>query len=303
MPQWVWRSVYGRGPTGPTVQSPFPSKFREHFDTGPNGEMFRRVEPRGNQPLMRSTAMTVRAVCANCNNGWMAKLETEAKPILTRINADRRWSLSPSDVSVVRRWAIKTALMLERADLEYVLATPDMYRAIAGGVAPPGNWYVGLCQAHQEVEFRLTSSPVIQALQMENDQGGWEDAGTTVYAMQHIVVPWRAFFIVRYTPFAIHRSTRLDHELKFMPGGVPLTLVEGKARNSWALSDLPVMTREHIDQLTYWGHGRTKRGGLHLGLGRDGKSPVIYNLPKAYASMARSGEFRAQGVDRFKFRL
>ena len=54
-------------------------------------------------------AWTVRDVCAECNNGWMADLE--GKPILTPLIKDQARPLSLPDMMVIATWATKTVLV------------------------------------------------------------------------------------------------------------------------------------------------------------------------------------------------
>jgi hypothetical protein len=58
---------------------------------------------------------TVRDVCAACNNGWMADLETEAQPILTPLIEDRAGPLTLPQMAVAATWATKTVLVAGRA--------------------------------------------------------------------------------------------------------------------------------------------------------------------------------------------
>jgi hypothetical protein len=57
----------------------------------------------------------VRDVCATCNNGWMADLETQAQPILTPLMQDQPRPLTLPDMMVAAVWATKTALVAGRA--------------------------------------------------------------------------------------------------------------------------------------------------------------------------------------------
>jgi hypothetical protein len=63
-----------------------------------------------NQPAY---SWTVRAVCAPCNNGWMAELEERARDLLTPMLAGRGRRLHAGGQQTLATWALKTALMLE----------------------------------------------------------------------------------------------------------------------------------------------------------------------------------------------
>ena len=54
-----------------------------------------------------------RYVCANCNHGWLATLEGQAKPIVTRMLNGTAIVLSDADQRTLAVWAVKTAAMLD----------------------------------------------------------------------------------------------------------------------------------------------------------------------------------------------
>jgi hypothetical protein len=56
----------------------------------------------------------VKNVCANCNGGWMSRLEDHARPfILGLLNQQTALrDLLPESRLVVSRWAVKTAFMI-----------------------------------------------------------------------------------------------------------------------------------------------------------------------------------------------
>jgi hypothetical protein len=72
---------------------------------------------RGNDPPRvwkgPAASVTVRAVCAACNNGWMSKLETAAKPLLVRMIRGQRTPLDQPAQRTLAAWALKQAMMLD----------------------------------------------------------------------------------------------------------------------------------------------------------------------------------------------
>jgi len=56
-------------------------------------------------------------VCYDCNNGWMQRLESKARPILTELIEGTRslFSISADERFLVARWAAKTAYALSHA--------------------------------------------------------------------------------------------------------------------------------------------------------------------------------------------
>src|SRR4051812_47707066 len=62
----------------------------------------------------RGLDFTVRAVCAQCNGGWMSRLEGEARPILEPLMTSRELRpLMKDEQLAVGRWATKTAMMMD----------------------------------------------------------------------------------------------------------------------------------------------------------------------------------------------
>jgi hypothetical protein len=59
----------------------------------------------------------VNNVCAACNNGWMSRLEKQAKPLLLKLmnEVGSVGSLTPNEKMTVSRWLMKTAFMISSA--------------------------------------------------------------------------------------------------------------------------------------------------------------------------------------------
>jgi hypothetical protein len=56
---------------------------------------------------------TVKAVCAECNNGWMSRLEGSAKPMLLSMLEGRGRALHRDGQRTLAAWGLKTAMMVE----------------------------------------------------------------------------------------------------------------------------------------------------------------------------------------------
>lgn len=54
-------------------------------------------------------------ICAKCNNGWMAKLETSVKPYLTSLIQGRGRDLYNEGRAIVSFWLLKTIMMIDLA--------------------------------------------------------------------------------------------------------------------------------------------------------------------------------------------
>jgi hypothetical protein len=70
---------------------------------------------------------TVRAVCDDCNHGWLSQLEAVAKPVLTPLILGQSRELSIDDQRLLAAWACKTALVA-------MLSSSDGQRAHGYGV-------------------------------------------------------------------------------------------------------------------------------------------------------------------------
>src|SRR5687767_8144021 len=84
-------------------------------------------------------------VCKSCNIGWMNKLERQAQPILTLLieNPKGLQTLSKDERTIVSRWTLKTAAVLNRASTYgnpwdgIARFVPDEHlRALRGGTMP-----------------------------------------------------------------------------------------------------------------------------------------------------------------------
>lgn len=101
--------------------------------------------------------VVVRAVCANCNNGWMSSLETRAKDVIGPMLSDQRVSLDPSDQALVATWATKTLLMLGCATLDPGdVASPSAYSWFFRHQAPLPGSHAWLCRYGGEGQWPLS---------------------------------------------------------------------------------------------------------------------------------------------------
>jgi hypothetical protein len=112
-------------------------------------------------------------VCYDCNHGWMASLEVEAKPILCHLIARTQQfeTLSENDRLIVARWTLKTAAVLNRCSTygnpadEEAHPVPDRHmRILASGIVPPDVLVLGAGyqsnKAFDFLQFGTWTSPV-----------------------------------------------------------------------------------------------------------------------------------------------
>lgn len=99
-----------------------------------------------NSRRMDLDSLVLGTVCANCNNGWMSRLENEVKPILQlfTVAGVSRTMLERTQAKVMASWALKTAITLNRSSNYRRLFTPqDLHNLMVTG-APGLGHYVDL---------------------------------------------------------------------------------------------------------------------------------------------------------------
>jgi hypothetical protein len=96
------------------------------------------------------TQLRLNAVCEHCNSGWMNRLETTARPVLSNLSMGQRQRVGTSIARVLARWAVKTAMVREHVENEsrHVFnAVARKELATAGRL--PGKAWVWIAQAEQ----------------------------------------------------------------------------------------------------------------------------------------------------------
>ncbi|WP_331758780.1 hypothetical protein [Streptomyces anulatus] len=67
-------------------------------------------------PPQKLTGMTVKCVCAQCNNGWMSGLESAVKPFLVTLMLGKDpHRLDGADQVSMAAWTLKTMMMVEQS--------------------------------------------------------------------------------------------------------------------------------------------------------------------------------------------
>jgi hypothetical protein len=155
----------GRKPL--TGEHPWPDWFRSHFSAAKNESMiscrhtFRDVngtidrappeQSRTGSPISR---MTLKVVCARCNNGWMSQIQEAAKPILIRFLSE--WpQLDAREQRILSTWATMFTMVIDFDDMRYQ-AIPYRHRVtLRTTKRPPSDWSVFI--AHYTGLFWHTS--------------------------------------------------------------------------------------------------------------------------------------------------
>lgn len=73
----------------------------------------------GSWPI-KQPKLLVKWLCRSCNNGWMSRLESEAKPVIESILDDTLDNLDASAQMTLAVWAAKTAMVLEAVDSDRI---------------------------------------------------------------------------------------------------------------------------------------------------------------------------------------
>lgn len=130
------------GGTPVTNEHVFKEAFRERLNLRDHKREFtQRKRPDGPRttrpdPLF---GLEVRRVCADCNSGWMNRLDLSVQD----------WSIDPDDVTRTydptqfRRWAIKVAMMRTFADSSFGLPPNDFKRLMNGDDLAEWHVFVG----------------------------------------------------------------------------------------------------------------------------------------------------------------
>ena len=75
---------------------------------------------------MRSLDITA-SVCVTCNNRWLSVLEKDIQPVLGPLIEGKERTLAPDEQRLLATWAVKTALMLDLASGNPLIATGFYY--------------------------------------------------------------------------------------------------------------------------------------------------------------------------------
>lgn len=280
LPKWIWRGPDGKRTVSRVRAGQEPGGLQEmHLHSG-DGILGAYYAQRGH-PFVPPPARTVKSVCRRCNNGWMSTLEASFQALLKRMVSRPQWRLRPHEVTLLRRWAMKTAVLHEFTDAESRLADTDVLTALREEREPPGTWYVGLARAHSSLGEGLESCPVV--LKFSTEQGDSVAAVSErqmVCANHHLITVWGLAIVVRYSPCPIEAPARLDHDLRALPGGPPLALSPGIAGRTIQKRDLVMWTPDHARDSDAWFHALDERGGPQMvcrsdGIFRIAHSPLL----------------------------
>ena len=110
---------------------PEQARFRGHDQQvvlqPPSGARSRLVLPHREmrEPF---NAMTVKAVCGNCNSGWMSGIEEAGRPAISGLVRGEPQELEAADVKAIATWSVKTVLMAQLTGVEGIAALGSVYQ-------------------------------------------------------------------------------------------------------------------------------------------------------------------------------
>ncbi len=94
----------------------------------------------------------IRVVCRkHCNNGWMSRLESAVKPILTPMLLDESIVLSPDDQRTLAAWITMKLMVAEFTRPTDVVTRLDQRTSLMRSLIPPSGWtiWIGRRQARK----------------------------------------------------------------------------------------------------------------------------------------------------------
>lgn len=114
-----------------------------HAVTSPNGRRHGKLHRPGDVRSQR-----LRVVCSECNNGWMSRIQSKAKPAILSILNEGKFLSSAADREALAAWAVLFTLVYEQAEPSLINSTQEERRAFKESNGPPYGWTVYLCRTN-----------------------------------------------------------------------------------------------------------------------------------------------------------
>jgi hypothetical protein len=141
---------------GPTASRPsnehvFSKWLLKEFEPDASMPLYRRLDD-GTEKQTRTDikldSFRLKEVCESCNNGWMSKLEEDAKPIILALIRGQRElvALTDEERKIVAAWAGKTAIIESHAIGAECPVSGDFLKQVRTSTArTPGKFAVAAC--------------------------------------------------------------------------------------------------------------------------------------------------------------
>ena len=130
----------------PSKEHIWPEWMREHFPKmegqshNKDTHTSRWKTALGSKRIKRQghlSTLKIRAVCEECNNGWMSQLESETKPLLKSILQNQHVEITEAGQGTLARWIAVKTIVGEHAEPD-ICVTPetDRYLLRSQGIIP-----------------------------------------------------------------------------------------------------------------------------------------------------------------------
>lgn len=149
--------------------------------------------------------VTVRIVCASCNNGWMHDLERAFRALMLLTLHGVGITLSRPSQRVVALWGVKTWLMLERAFAHHRgggFAPDEFFQFLFEKRYVPGNvrvWLGTVDAVRTQISYLSTTAVL--------EPDGSETGGVAVFTIGNLLFH---IFVPTWTPAPFRRRMTLD---------------------------------------------------------------------------------------------
>jgi len=102
------------------------------------------------------------AICSECNNGWMSDLETQAKPLITKMSVGEVFVLGEDDCRLLSNWIFKTlALWNITSNYRHLVSEEDFEFLYKNRSVPAGRHIeIAFLSSAPTSEFRTRMSPI-----------------------------------------------------------------------------------------------------------------------------------------------
>jgi hypothetical protein len=125
-------------------------EFLPHLDTSSRHGVTHRDGRYGYGKLHRPgdvRSQRLRVVCETCNNGWMSRIQNDAKPIIANLLQHGMIATDPESLRTLASWAVMFTFVFECAEPVLANSTAGQRRQFMADKAPPIGWDVYISKA------------------------------------------------------------------------------------------------------------------------------------------------------------
>lgn len=112
------------------------------LERGEDGQLrYSRKKGKSDRPGA-AISQTVRVVCEKCNNGWMSRLQSKAKPILAPLVLGEWGKIGESEREVLATWITMFAMVLDCSEPEHTALTQRQRNEFFRTQKPLPEWII-----------------------------------------------------------------------------------------------------------------------------------------------------------------